>query len=58
MEYTFATNLYDKDGDKYEECILVFAGENTILRFKNVEELEAFATGIIKSIPEIKENLS
>jgi hypothetical protein len=57
MNYSFATNLYDKDGDIYEDCILVFASENTILKFKNVSDLEQFANSILHSIPEIKENL-
>lgn len=57
MRYSWATNLYDKDGDAYEDCILVFAGETAILKFKNVEDLEFFAKEILRSIPEIKDNI-
>lgn len=54
MKYTFANNLYDKDGDKYENCLLVFIGENTIIRFKDSVELEQFAHQILASLPEIR----
>lgn len=55
MRYSWAKNLYDYEGDSYEDCILVFAGDNTILKFKTVEELERFAGDILGSIKEIKE---
>jgi len=56
MKYSWAVNLYDKDGDAYEECVLVFLGEYTTLRFRSPEDLKDFANAILKSIPEIEEN--
>lgn len=55
MTYSFAKNLRDSDGDVYEECILVFVGEDTIIKFETVEELEEFAEAIKTSIKEIRE---
>lgn len=57
MKYGWSLNLHDRDGDVYEECVLVHVGEDTILKFKSVEELDAFADKIKGSIREIKENL-
>ena len=56
MKYSWAANLYDKDGDNYENCLLVFIGENTIVKFKDVIELEGFANKILSSLKEIREN--
>jgi hypothetical protein len=55
MEYSFAFNLYDKDGDKYEDCILVFIGKDTIIKFRDSVELEQFANRILNSIKELRE---
>ena len=57
MKYSWATNLYDYEGDSYEDCILVFCGEETILRFKTPGELKQFANEILRSLPEVEENL-
>lgn len=57
MKYGFSINLYDKDGDIYDDGILVHVGDNTILKFKDTVELEDFAKAILKSLPEIEENL-
>jgi len=58
MNYGFSTNLYDKEGDSYDDCILVHVGDSTIIKFKNAVELEDFAKAILKSLPEIEENLN
>ena len=55
MQYSFAKNLRDSDGDVYEECLLVFIGNNTIIKFKDVDELEQFANRILGSLKEIRE---
>ena len=55
MNYSFAHGLYDKDGDEYEDCLLVFIGNDTIIKFKNSIELEQFAHRILSSIKEIRE---
>ena len=55
MKYFWSVNLYDSDGDVNEKCVLVHAGEQTILKFKNSEELEDFAKEIFKSLHEMRE---
>ena len=56
MEYAFNHGLYDSDGDSYDESLLVFIGDDTIIKFKDSIELEQFANRILKSLPEIREN--
>jgi hypothetical protein len=56
MEYKFSYGLYDSDGDSYDESLLVFIGDNTIIKFKDSIELEQFANRILKSLPEIRQN--
>jgi len=56
MEYAFYHGLYDSDGDPYEESLLVFIGDDTIIKFKDSNELEEFANRILKSLPEIRES--
>jgi len=58
MDISFVINLYDKDGDIYENGIFIFVEERTIIKFKNIEELNDFANTIKNNIiPEIKENV-
>jgi hypothetical protein len=56
MKYSYAHNLYDNDGDVYEDCLLVFIGDNTIVKFQDSVELEQFAHRILSSIKEIRES--
>jgi hypothetical protein len=53
MRVSWATNLYDYEGDEYEKCILLFCGKNTILKFKDSVELDGF----ICSIRSMMENI-
>ena len=55
MEYAWAKNLHDNEGDKYEDCLLVFIGGTTIIKFKDSAELEQFANRILHSLKEIRE---
>lgn len=55
MDYSWSVNLHDKDGDTYENCLLVFIGNNTIIKFKDSVELEQFANRILASLKEIRE---
>ena len=55
MKYSWALDLYDNEGDAYEECVLAFIGENTIIKFKDSFELEAFAQNIMASLKNIRE---
>jgi hypothetical protein len=56
MEFAFNHGLYDSNGDPYDESLLVFIGDDTIIKFKDSNELEEFAIQILKSLPEIREN--
>jgi hypothetical protein len=56
MKYAFYHGLYDSDGDSYDRSLLVFVGDNTIIKFKDTFELELFANQILKSLPEIRQN--
>ena len=55
MQYSWSINLYDYEGDLYKECILAHLGEDTILKFKDSQELEDFAREILRSLKEIRE---
>lgn len=52
MNYSWARNLYDNEGD---ECLLVFCGNDTIIKFRDSVELEQFAHRILGSLNEIRE---
>ena len=56
MNYSFSINLYDFDGDKFQDGIFVYIGENTIVKFKDFKELEAFSENLSLSLEEIREN--
>jgi len=56
--YSWSINLHDKDGDIYESCILVHIGDELIVKFKDLDHLETFANSILKSLPEVRENLA
>lgn len=51
----FSVNMYDSDGDVVEECVFLHMG-NTVLKFKDSNELEAFADNIKKMLPELRES--
>jgi hypothetical protein len=51
---TFSINQYDKDGDTWDECVLVHVG-TTILRFSNVNQLDTFINRLQGISKEIKE---
>lgn len=60
MDVSFALNLYDSDGEMYEQCVLLFLGhaeennDTTILKFKSLLELKLFCDNIQYTIiPEI-----
>lgn len=48
MKVSWATNLYDDEGDVYENCLLLFLSSDdsnnpqTILKFENLTELKDF----------------
>ena len=55
MNYSWARNLYDNEGDEYEECLLVFCGNDAIIKFRDSVELEQFAHQILGSLKEIRD---
>lgn len=55
MDYAWAKNLYDSEGDSYENCLLVFIGGVTVIKFRDSVELEQFAKSILVSLKEIRE---
>ena len=55
MKYAFSVNLYDKDGDEFDHCIVVHIGDDTMIKFKDIDELETFANSILGSLKEIKD---
>jgi hypothetical protein len=55
MKTSWAENLYDYEGDKYDDCILLFCDDNVILKFKHIEELDEFANSVKRMVNEIKE---
>ena len=54
MKYSWAINLHDRDGDVYDNCILAFIGNDTVIKFQDADELKDFAERILRSIDEIK----
>ena len=57
MKYSWQINNYDSDRDILDTGILVHMGDSTIIKFKDISDLEDFANGILHSLPEIKENI-
>jgi len=53
MKVHFSVNLYDKDGDKYEDGIYLHLENGTILRMKDMNELDQF----IKNLETIKDEI-
>ena len=53
MEVEFSINLYDKDGDQYDECVNLHFGRNLILRLENVDELEQ----VVEELNKIKKEI-
>lgn len=57
MEVNWAVNLQDTDGEVCKKCILLFCGEDVILRHNSVTDLESFAYKILRAVSEIKESV-
>lgn len=56
-EVGFSVNQYDRDGDKFDDCILIHIGQTTILRFGSFAEYEMFINQLQGMKEEIKANL-
>jgi hypothetical protein len=53
LDITFSINQHDKDGDSFDECILLHINESLILRLNNMEEF----IDLIKQLDQMKEQL-
>ncbi len=55
MRVTFSVDLHDRDGDAYEECLLLHVGESTIIKLKK-NGLNDFINSLKIIQKELKEN--
>ena len=55
MKVTFSVDLHDRDGDVYEECLLLHVGEGTIIKLKK-NGLNDFINSLKIIQKELKEN--
>ena len=53
MTASYSINLHDKDGDVYQECLLIHLEDKCILQLKNKADLEE----LIKNLNQIKKEL-
>ena len=67
MKILFSVNSYDSDGDVIDKCVQLHMpaakgdwgapiGPQTILEFRDSNEIEEFANAILNSLKEIREN--
>jgi hypothetical protein len=40
MKIEFSVDLHDKDGDVYDNCIVLHLGDMTMVKIKDIKELE------------------
>ena len=50
MEIGFSIDMHDKDGDKFDDCLLLHFNDTFLLRLANVKELDE----VIKKLQNIK----
>lgn len=50
MEIGFSINMHDKDGDKFDDCLLLHINDTFLLRVADVKELNE----IIKKLQDIR----
>jgi len=55
MDLSFGLGDYDSDGDLISEDIHLYCGENIILVFNDLEDLEVYNKNLIEIIKQIKE---
>lgn len=57
MNVTFIKGLYDRDGDLFDDCILLLMGERSnILKVKDTKEIKKLISELKKIAKEIDEN--
>ncbi len=53
---TFIKNIYDRDGDVYDDCILLLLSDVNILKVKDTKEIKAIIKRLEMIVKEIDEN--
>lgn len=53
MNIGFSIDMHDKDGDKFDDCLLLHFNDTLLLRLTNVEELDE----VIKKLQNIKKEI-
>lgn len=54
MKVSFSVNQYDSVGDKFADCVLLNCGDNTILRFADIADVQEFLVQVKACIHEIE----
>jgi hypothetical protein len=57
VELGFSVDLHDHEGDIFEECILIYIEDRTIIKFSSYAEVVDFSSRLNNVLPELKENL-
>jgi hypothetical protein len=53
MDFSFSENMYDKDGDAFDYCVIAHFG-SCMLRFENAFEMKLIAERMLKAAEEIE----
>lgn len=54
---SFTVNQYDQDGDKFNDGVFIYIDENTLIRFKDLDELYNFKDQIEQICTEIEDSI-
>jgi hypothetical protein len=58
MKIGFSVDLHDKDGDVYDNCIVLHLGDMTMIRINDVKELEQMIIDLGDIRTELVDNYS
>lgn len=53
MDIGFSIDMHDKDGDKFDDCLLLHFNDTFLLRLADVKELDE----VIKKLQDIKKEV-
>lgn len=53
---TFIKNIYDRDGDVYDDCILLLLSDVNILKVKDTKEIKSIIKRLEMIVKEVDEN--
>lgn len=56
LKVGFSINLYDSEGDSFNDCIVLHIGDNLLLKLDNAKELELFIANLVYLRDEMKLN--